>query len=69
MQCNGCDLTDLKVTAFDHLGAYVEAPISLVHESEEVVEMVFSKRLSKGVYTLVLDTGTMTYIEELIVKL
>jgi len=51
------------------LGAYVEAPISLVHESEEVVEMVFSKRLSKGVYTLVLDTGTMTYIEELIVKL
>jgi hypothetical protein len=67
--CNDCDLADLRVTAFDPLGSYVEAPISFSHQSDNLVEVVFAQRLAMGIYTLVLETGIMTYKEKLVVKL
>lgn len=69
VQCNDCNLDDLTVSAFDHLGGKVDPPISLSHQSENLVEVVFTQRLAMGVYTLVLETGLMTYKDKLVVKL
>jgi len=63
------EVDDLTVSAFDHLGGKVDAPISLSHQSENLVEVVFTQRLAMGVYTLVLETGLMTYKDKLVVKL